>query len=218
LNPSYQRVRKSMIREFHHDDLENCKEIIELVWDFDGKIAPIQLSSLFKDIYVTSSLSESNFTKVVVINGKVEGFLFGKVGENDLIRTKYSGFLGRLKLIFELFSLRGVGFRQKMNCLNNMHEHDVNRKKIEPDKSCEVNLFAVNPDVQGGGLGKILMNSFVEHCKSENAHKITLETDKECNMGFYEHFGFKIKGDFYSSLQQEYSRTSGVSFVLELYL
>ncbi len=207
-----------MIRDFHYRDIDQCKEIINLVWDFDSRFSPIQLSTLFKTVYVTSSLSESDFAKVIEVDGKIEGFIFGKLGKGNFVKTEFSGFFGMLKLLYKFLFLRGAELKRKAHYLRIMREHDAKRSEIEPNKEVEVNLFAVDPNTQGKGYGKVLISSFVEHCRSKGAHTITLETDKECNMGFYEYFGFKIKGEFSSPLQKEYSGKSGICYVLELEL
>jgi GNAT superfamily N-acetyltransferase len=205
-----------MIREYTNKDFARCVEIINRVWDFDGRFIPSQLSILFKDIYVGGSLSESNFAIVVEENNKVEGFLFGKCGIENLIRNEYSGFFGHLKILYQLLFLNSISLRRKLYYFKIFVAHEKNRKKIEPNRKNEVNLFAVDPNNQGKGYGKILMNYFIEFCKKHNINRVTLDTDKECNYGFYDHFGFKIKGEFYSPLQKEYSGKSGESYVYEL--
>ncbi|MGD8782059.1 MAG: GNAT family N-acetyltransferase [Ignavibacteria bacterium] len=205
-----------MIREYSQTDFERCKGIINLVWEFDSRFSPNQLSELFKNIYVGNSLSESNFTKVIEENGIVQGFIFGKSGNRNLYKTEYSGFLGRLKVSYDLCTVKGISLKRKMNYIKMINEHEVNRRRIEPNRENEVNLFAVNPNTQGKGFGKLLMNSFIDFCKEKNVTRITLETDKECNTGFYDYFGFKVKGEFYSPLLKEYSGKSGMSFIYEL--
>lgn len=79
-------------------------------------------------------------------------------------------------------------------------------------------MFALAPKTQGKGYGKLLMNAFIEYCNTKKVNRITLETDSECNYRFYKHFGFKIKGEFYSALQKEYSGKSGDSYIYELKL
>ena len=142
----------------------------------------------------------------------VHGFLFGKCGKKNLIKGEYSRLKGNFKLLRKLFSIKGVSFKKKLLYLNMFSEHDRNRQKIEPNRENEVNSFAVNPNSQGKGL----MNAFIDFYKVKKVKRITLDTDKECNYKFYENFGFKIKGEFYSPLQKEYSGKSGESFIYEI--
>ena len=205
-----------MIRKFRTEDFDKCVEIVNDVWDFDGRFHPAQLSNLFKRVYVGGSLSASNFAIVVVKDIAVKGFLFGKCGSKNLLRSEFSGFKGSLHFLLQLLFVKGVGLKKKFFYLNMMAEHEKNRRKVEPTRENEVNLFAVTPKTQGKGYGRLLMSAFIDYCKSQNINRITLDTDKECNYGFYEHFGFNVKGEFYSPLQKEYSGKSGDSYVYEL--
>jgi GNAT superfamily N-acetyltransferase len=205
-----------MIRKFKPQDVEQCVNIVNMVWDFDIRFNPKQLSNLFKRIYTEGSLANSNFAVVVEENNAVQGFLFGKCGNKNLITTKYSGTKGNIKFLYELFSLKGITLKRKFYFLTIIGEHEKNRRTVEHPRENEVNLFAVNPNCQGKGYGKLLMNSFIDYCKQKNVNRITLDTDQECNYGFYDYLGFKIKGKFYSPLQKEYSGKSGESYVYEL--
>lgn len=205
-----------MIRNYNDKDFSRCIEIVNKVWDFDNRFNPAQLSELFKRVYVGSSLSASNYSVVVEEDGFVKGFLLGKCGNNNLYKTEYSGLIGNLRLLTQLLLVKEVKLKKKLYYLDIIGEHEKNRRKIEPSRENEVNLFAVDPNTQGKGYGKILMNSFIEFCKKQNVNRVTLDTDKECNYGFYDHFGFKVKGEFYSPLQKEYSGKSGDSYIYEL--
>ena len=205
-----------MLRDFNFNDFSSCVEIVNKVWDFDSRFHPAQLSELFKRVYVGSSLSASNYAVVVEEDLIVKGFLFGNCGKTNLFKNEYSGLSGSRRLLIELLFLKGVKLKKKLYYLDIIGEHEKNRRKIEPSRENEVNLFAVDPNTQGKGYGKTLMNSFIEFCKKQNVKRITLDTDKECNYGFYDHFGFKVKGEFYSPLQKEYSGKSGDSYIYEL--
>lgn len=205
-----------MIRKYEQKDFEKCIEIVNDVWNFDGRFLPSNLSALFKKVYVGGSLSASNFAIVVEEEGIVKGFLFGKCGSKKIINGGYSGILGSLNFLIQLLLVKGVSLKKKFYYLNIMAEHETNRRRVEPTRDNEVNLFAVMQSAQGKGYGKVLMNEFIKECKNEHVNRVTLDTDKECNYGFYEHFGFRVKGEFYSPLQKEYSGFSGDSYVYEL--
>ena len=72
------------------------------------------------------------------------------------------------------------------------------------------------PEYQGKGFGKQLINEFILTCKKEGTLRIILETDAECNYGFYENLGFNHIASFGSPLQKEFSRNSGETFIFEL--
>ncbi|MBN2440806.1 MAG: GNAT family N-acetyltransferase [Spirochaetales bacterium] len=83
--------------------------------------------------------------------------------------------------------------------------HETNRLKAEPNRKYEVTLFAVLPSMQGKGLGKELMNTFINKCIHDGVKRITLDTDEECNYQFYEHFGYHKIAEFYSPIEELYS-------------
>lgn len=205
-----------MIRKFEKSDLDKCVEIVNDVWDFDSRFIPAQLSELFKRAYIGGSFSASNFAIVIEEDRIVKGFLFGKCGSRNLFKGEYGGIKGGLRFLLQLLFLKGVSLKKKLYYINILREHEKNRRKVEPTRENEVNLFAVTPKTQGKGYGKLLMNAFIDYSKNLNVNRVTLDTDKECNYGFYEHFGFKVKGEFYSPLQKEYSGKSGDSYVYEL--
>jgi GNAT superfamily N-acetyltransferase len=207
-----------MIRDFNIDDMPHCQSLVNKVWDFDGKFKPAQVATLFKKVYTTGSLAESNFHIVIEAEQRVKGFLFGKCGNKNLYRTEYSGVIGSFRILLHILLLKGLPFQKKFFFIKTLFQHQINRAQVEPSRENEVNLFAVDPDSQGKGYGKQLMQAYIDFCKQQNVKRVTLETDKECNYGFYDHFGFTVKGEFYSPLQKTYSGNSGDCFIYELEL
>ena len=212
----YQEV--NMLRDYQTSDFDDCIAIVDQVWDFSNRFQPQSLVELFLKIYVGGSLAASNFAAVCEEEGIVKGFLFGNSGRLGLYETEYSGFWGNLAFLRQFLLLKGVPLKKKLFYLKIIGKHEQARTRIESSRDNEVNLFAVAPNTQGKGFGKLLMNEYITFCQNNNARRVTLETDKECNYKFYEHFGFTIKGEFYSALQKEYSGKSGDSFVYELIL
>ena len=207
-----------MIRKYKQKDYSDCIRILNDVWDFDSRYFPKELSELFKRTYLLTSLSESNFTVIIEEENKAQGFLFGNSGKKNLYKTEYSGLRGKLKLIMEMLSIKGVPLKRKLQYLRMEQIHERNRKKVSPDSENEINLFAVDPNAQGRGFGKLLIGEFIKYCRTRNAKKITLETDQESNYNFYYHLGFKKTGEFYSPSLKEYTGSSGNSYLFELEL
>ncbi len=207
-----------MIRDYKDRDFNACRDMVNQVWDFDTRFKPAELADLFKTVYTAGSLAESNFFIVIEEDQQVKGFLFGKCGDKNLYENEYSGVAGSLKSLLKLLSLKGLTLRKKIYYIKIMFRHQAARHKVEPSRENEVNLFLVDPGAQGKGYGKQLMTAFIDYCKTQDVGRVTLETDKECNYGFYDHFGFKVKGEFYSPLQKEYSGNTGDCYVYELNL
>ncbi len=206
-----------VIRDFTQQDTLKCVDIVDAVWQFDERFKPAGLADFFKQTYVGGSLSVSNFAVVIEDSGQVQGFLFGRCGRQPLFKNEYSGTLGYLRSITRFFLLKQVSFKQKCYYLVLITEHERNRLQLE-HRVNEVQLFAVAPNAQGRGYGKSLLGAFIGHCQEHRVHRITLETDQSCNLGFYDRLGFKKIAQFQSRLQQAYSGGSGDCTVLELML
>lgn len=76
-------------------------------------------------------------------------------------------------------------------------ESVVNKHK---DKDVEVQLFITDSSIQGLGFGKKLMTDFLNMAKKNKAHSAFLLTDKGCNYGFYDYYGFTKIEEFHSDL------------------
>jgi GNAT superfamily N-acetyltransferase len=207
-----------VIRIFLDTDLQDCKNIVNKVWKFTNVFQSREQAELALDSYTGGSLAESNYATVIEENGKIVGFLFGKYGVRKPLKTKYSGLYGRLSLLARLLFIGKVSLAEKFQYLRLINVHETNRHKAKANRDNEVNLFAVDPNTQGKGYGKVLMEAFIQRCKDEKVQSVTLDTDKECNFRFYEHFGYKKVAEFYSPIQEKYTGTDGTSFVYELSL
>jgi GNAT superfamily N-acetyltransferase len=206
----------AMLRDYTDHDFAACAAIVNQVWAFDAKFSPPTLAELFTNIYTAMSLGASNTAFVIEEAGQIAGFLFGKCGQGRCYPAMYSGFCGELRMFWQFFSMKGLPLRKKFYYVNILIAHEINRRKVAPVRANEVHLFAVAAHTQGKGYGKMLMEAYIARCKALNVRRVTLDTDGECNYGFYEHFGFTLKGTFYSPLQREYSGKSGDSYVYEL--
>ncbi|ESA33493.1 gnat family acetyltraansferase [Leptolyngbya sp. Heron Island J] len=205
-----------MIRNYRESDFEYCQYLVNRVWHFDKHFYPPELAKVFSQIYVASPLALSNFIKVVDVNKKPCGFLFGRVENLPRRKSDYSGLVGQLKIMSKLFFIPGVSLKRKLSYFHKIYLHETNRRKAENEIDSEILLLVVDPDSQGKGWGKELVNTFIESCVENEVKKVVLETDAESNYGFYNHLGFSVKGDFYSPLLKEFSGKSGKTYIYEL--
>lgn len=205
-----------MIRDFQENDFNLCTALVNKVWGLDKHFSPAGLAVFVQNLFVGMSAANSNFLKVIEDNNTIVGLIFGKIEKQKCYKNSYSGILGFLKLIKQLFTIKGVSFGEKYNLLKGIISHEKKRKKVESKKSSEVNLFAVHPDSQGKGYGKKLINEFIQTCKQYGVKRLVLETDADCNYGFYENIGFKHIASFESKLLKRFSEKSSETFIYEL--
>jgi len=65
--------------------------------------------------------------------------------------------------------------------------------RLDPDEPhVHLGPIAVEPEIQGHGVGSALMQRYVEYLE-QNQIAGYLETDKAVNVRFYERFGFKVR-------------------------
>ena len=203
--------RTPQLRSFRFTNLPKCYEIVGLGFGVSERISPDILADHLSKLYVESSVIESSKAFGLEVDGEVVGFLFGRLPDEPLFKGRYSGFLGKLAMIGELLFLRGVSLGSKWTWLKNGIEHD--RRSPDLDAKCEVTLFAISPNAQGLGGGRILLEAFIDHCVTNGQSDLYLETDASSNFQFYEHLGFKHIDSFNSPIAAAFSGGSGETFV-----
>lgn len=73
----------------------------------------------------------------------------------------------------------------------------LNEKEVKLD-----NLFVL-PNYIGTGLGKLLMNNFLNRIKNSEIEKIILDSEPNAEK-FYDYFGFKKVGQIETSIKNRY--------------
>lgn len=133
-------------------------------------------------------------SSIVADNVDYIGLTFGENNEAVaiFIKPNYKGapalpflFKGGLKLIFK-HSL-GIVFR-----LLNYENHAMKVKAKYSDDNCwYLYSLTVHPDYQHTGLASKVMQPMLDFFDA-TGQSCYLETNKDCNIAMYEHFGFKL--------------------------
>ncbi|VAX35289.1 hypothetical protein MNBD_UNCLBAC01-2145 [hydrothermal vent metagenome] len=202
---------KSNIREYENFDYEFCEGLVNDAWKFDENFKPQGLSDIAKRIYTKGSVIGSNFRKVVEVNGKVVGFMFGL---NEVSAKPKRGTLFELSILWQLLRIRKMAFTDKKKLINAINSHEINRSKVVGRGKSEIVLFVVDPSYQKVGNGKRLLSKFISQCKSSGVKSIIVETNKLGASSFYEGVGFKHIGNFDSPLH-EYATKGGQACMYE---
>lgn len=204
------------LRDYRDEDLAACMDLVNQAWDFDGRLGNPDLSGFIKDFYVTGPLAESRHYRVIEEDQRVLGLIFGRCGPGKVYRTDYTGVRGRLRAAGRLLSLRGWTLGEKFAWLKAIQGHEAARARVMRQTGTEITLLVVESVSQGKGLGRQLMDEYVEQCRRLGKERITVETDVHANFGFYEHYGFVLVGEFGSPMNELFTGGSGRSFVYEL--
>jgi len=202
---------KAILRDYRDSDYESCEVLVNDAWKFDSNFKPQELSDVAKCMYTKGSVMGSNCRKVIEMNGKVVGFIFGL---NEMSYKPKKSILFGLSILRRILWIKGMSFKEKRLLLKAINTHEINRSKIVDRGTSEVVLFVVDPDYQGVGNGKRLLYEFTTQCKKSGVKSIIVETNKLGASSFYEKVGFKHLGDFDSPLH-EYATKGGQACMYE---
>ncbi len=202
---------KSTLREYERSDYEACESLVNGAWGFDANFKPQELSDIAKCMYTKGSVIGSNFRRVLEVNGKVVGFIFGL---NEILSKPKKEIWFELNTLRRIFFVKGMSFKEKKKMLGAINTHEINRSKVVARGRSEIVLFVVDQDHQGYGNGKRLLTEFIAQCRGSGVKSITVETNKLGASSFYEGVGFQHVGDFYSPLH-EYATKGGQACMYE---
>lgn len=181
-------------RPYVHSDLDRCAALAVDAWPIASVISE-NSHSLMK-AYVKSSLLLSDYTEVCYTAGEVVGFLFG------LTHKKLPGLKARFELnrLFWRFVVGRYGpserrFRFLASFVLTLLKVELLCLRFDS----EVELFVVDSEYRGRGIGRSLIDHFVEHLREENKRTVYLYTNMVSNWGFYERYGFIKYREFYDN-------------------
>jgi ribosomal protein S18 acetylase RimI-like enzyme len=158
-----------------------------------------QLGESFLRLYYSCFLKNSNSICVGIFDedGSIIGFSVATINSKgfnrNLIIQNLLSFIGiGLKL---LFTKPKALIRLFLNLSKNTKNSDIN----DDGDYAELFSIAVDPQKQGGGVGKVLLADIEEILKNKGCNRITLTTDFYNNsnvINFYEKMGYTIFYDF----------------------
>jgi len=189
---------KEVYREYKKTDYQQCEALVNKAWSFDEIFKPKSLSNLAKLLYTKGSIAGSNYKRVLEVDGKVVGFIFG-LNENYKKPTK--DILFHLEILFKLLFVRSIS-PDKKSLLNAISTHEKNKSQIIDKGKSEIVLFVIDKKHRGKGYGKKLWLGFKDFCAISDVTSIVVETNKLGASTFYEKLGFNHLEDFDSPLHE----------------
>jgi len=203
--------KSESFRDYENRDYHQCEMLVNEAWAFDENFRPQGLADIAKLLYTKGSVLNSNYKKVVEIEGDVAGFIFGF---NELSDKQKNTFLFGLKILWKLYRVKPIETGDKKKLLKALADHEKNRSKLVDRGKSEIVLFVVGKKYQGLGYGKKLWSGFLSHCKQRGVKSIFVETNRLGASSFYEQLGFIHVGDFDSPLH-EYATKGGQACMYE---
>lgn len=169
--------------------------------------------------YMQYSLDSSNYSEVAHTDDMMIGFLFGRIDNYRAAPAPERSSLGEIpsllrsileydrsdtRLLMFLWSLALTEFKLKVNT---------------PRSEASIEMFIVDSEFRGKGVGTALLDRFLEAARESGARLVTVYTDESMsNWQFYERRGFKRVATFHDNITSHYSGThaKGIIFAMEL--
>jgi ribosomal protein S18 acetylase RimI-like enzyme len=187
-------------RNYNQDDYAACEQLVSDAWHFDQLFQPTDLYWFARYVYTCGSITGSNFKKVIEHDGEVIGFIMGR-NEKCALKGGSLSLIGlNLRILKRLFTLSGIGFKQKLAFLKKINQHEIARHKIQPRGTSEINLLVIHSDYQKRGIGQHLVHQFIDYCRESAADRIIVEANVVQASKFYKKMGFELIGEFESPL------------------
>ncbi len=206
-------------REYRKSDLETCAKLSKEAWQFVISLlknknqvnllmkAFVEMCVILSDWLYVATVAETN------IDEKVVGFLFGRVKIKHNFIQNIIESLKLIRLEINLFFGKFGKLRRPFSILKKeLHSYFYVESKCSKMDS-EVNLFVVDKEFRGNGIGRSLMNKFLDYAKSNKAKSVYLITDDKCNWKFYEKYGFNVLDVFPNKLVPNEKNVNNYIFV-----
>ncbi len=182
-------------RELREEDYSEVKKLINDLEKFDQIIPDDYYVDKILSLYLNKTLAECSSCQVASYNGEIVGLIFLSA-END--RNSYNPITNRIRAFLDLFKLliSSSEYRKLLKAYKegifDVYDQLLNGK--EDHYQGEIKLFIVSPDHQGLHIGTGLLERAFEYFREQEASRIYLFTDTDCNYGYYDHKGFLQAG------------------------
>ena len=205
-------------RRYVLEDLRACARLAEEAWPAGSELVSESHEPWGLEGYVESSQLWSNWTEVAYDSEGIVGFLFGRIDKllggtsafdsasRELsMMTRF--FFGERRMTSGLLGLFWNLFLTEMKLLVNM-----------PRSDAEIELFIVDSRHRGKGIGRMLIDRFLQAARDTGTSLVTVYTDdKTSNWQFYEKYGFRKVATFHDNLTSYFAGvdSNGIVYVLE---
>jgi len=172
---------------------------VEDAWSKEIETFSGRNRSIGREIYVKLSLLEINWTELACDSDKIVGFLFGSINKHYRVSEYLKSFVFRFGLFAKML-FRGFGkIEESHKFLYSLIISEMKYLTNRLSSDAEVEMFIVDSEYRRKGIGKKLMNSFVEAAKNADIKVITVYSETNSIWQFYEKYGFRKVATFYDN-------------------
>jgi ribosomal protein S18 acetylase RimI-like enzyme len=187
-------------RDFRRGDIETCARISADAWPETANVTGSGDTVRTMKLYVEFYYYSATWLDVACVDGQVVGLLFGRIDRESGISGRIRSRLGHVRVYLKLLTGRYWKGADRFKLVRSAMSDDRSIVENSPDADGEVMLFVVDGRFQGKGIGKALMDRFLQQARKADSKRITVSTnDIGCNWGFYDKYGFKLQGSFRDS-------------------
>lgn len=204
---------ETAFRPYRSGDLRACAKHAAEAWPVASAVVPESDVPRLMAAYVESARLYSTWQEVVSISGVVRGLLFGQI-PSDVSRL-WAARAGVASLALGLrVALRRYGqIARPRTFLQQVMATDRQVEKHMPREAAIVELFVVDASARGQGLGRALMDRFVDAARAKGARSVGVYTDPLSSWQFYERVGFRRVAEFEDPLNSYMTGQAMQSFV-----
>ena len=178
------------MRNVEEEDMKQVRDIVRDIWDFVDFMSCEKIADAAVAVYLNQFFRNSSFGKVALLDGEVVGVVFASVvGEAPTCRMLQGDHINNTITLMEAPDYVRSDFTLYIRTIIDANALLISGKVDEYDGSLD--FLIVSQKAQGLKVGKKLWHQAATYFKKHQAQKIYLYTDTYCNVGFYEHNGFK---------------------------
>jgi len=204
-------------RRHEPGDIKACGRLARQAWPAGPGKASKDVEQASMEEYMQHALDSSNWADIACADGRMIGFLFGRIDGLDAVpEQSHLGetvSLSRSILEHDGRDLRLLGFIWSLALT------ELKLKLNTPPSDASVEMFIVDSEWRGKGVGSALLERFLQAAGGARARVVTVYTDDlMSDWRFYERRGFRVVATFHDNITSYYSgsRARGIIFSLDL--
>ncbi len=177
-------------RPMDWNDLDTVAACFDRVWPQGPALAGTPTALLVARYLTLHYLEQSTWSNVAVTaEGDLAGITLARVvGQPTMFPQAHEEFLRTRALL--LADLRAVGAGAFFVDGDSVRDCGFDDDSdVSAATQAELELFMVNPDVRGAGVGGALWRQLLAALRSMGVRAFFLHTDSSCDFGFYDHKG-----------------------------
>lgn len=193
-------------RNYVPEDLPACVSLAREAWPLPPGIATGVRTGEMIGVWIGSTVESSTWAEVAEDEHGIVGLLFGEIKGQRPLKEERGG-LG-IEMGITLRGLMGR-YGNVLRALRFMASFMMTELKLrlnDPHTDAEISMLIVGEAHRGRGVGKQLVDRFIDGAKKLGAKSVSLYTDDQTsNWKFYEIYGFKRVAKFYDNGSSRYA-------------